>query len=340
MNKNEYRRSLIMLRPRETGYAGHVRLERRVLMGSMDFIVTAPQGEARLEAALAGQRGGEYYAAGLGQLRRDRRGQAALAWSFDPRNIDGRPLDAYSLALVARVRGDGCAVVLAGNVDGARPVDMDKVEAAVCALFRAEEAPAADLPEADAPDAPAPTSPAEMPEAGGVGEAAADASVPELWLDGTRVWLGSKAGREGGKDAAKEMADEAEDAPAPAIDAEPPAREEAGQAGEQSAAGALGLDPSLPWPGVPDALRARFADSQPVPTLEDDFIYIEAPLGEGGPEVCRVGLHAVNGTVDAVRYAVPALYTPEPPEGLETWGWAGDNTHGYWVTTAELPGEA
>ena len=339
MNKNEYRRALIMLRPRETGYAGHVRLERRVLMGSMDFIVTAPQGEARLEAALAGQRNGEYYAARLGQLRRDRRGQAALAWSFDPRSIDGRPLDAYSLALVVRVSGDGCAAVLAGNVDGARPVDMDRVEAAVCALFQAGEEPAAELPGAEEPASEPADPPVEAPPA-------QDEAEAELWLDGTRVWRGSKAGREdgklGGTDAPEPMdggADAGGDTSAAEAPAAPPVPAETAQAWAGSAAGALGLDASLPWPGVPDALRALFAGQPPVDTLEDGFVYIEAPLEDGGePDGCRVGLHAADGAADAVRYAVPALYTPEPPEGLETWGWAGDNTHGYWVTTVELPG--
>ena len=52
MNKNEYRRAFIMLRPALTGYSGHVRLERRTMTGSMYFIVSAP-GEG-LNAALVG----------------------------------------------------------------------------------------------------------------------------------------------------------------------------------------------------------------------------------------------------------------------------------------------
>ena len=40
MVRNDYRRSLIMLRAHEPGYSGHVRLERRVMMGTMNFIVT------------------------------------------------------------------------------------------------------------------------------------------------------------------------------------------------------------------------------------------------------------------------------------------------------------
>ena len=40
MAKNDYRRSLIMLRAHERGYSGHVRLEHRVMMGSMYFTVS------------------------------------------------------------------------------------------------------------------------------------------------------------------------------------------------------------------------------------------------------------------------------------------------------------
>ena len=142
MNKSEYRRAFIMLRPAQTGYSGHARLERRTMTGSLYFIVSAPAGT--LYASLAGQRGGNYYAAPLGALREDSRGQFTLAWSFDPRNIDGRPLEAYQLLTVSRGDGD-CQVVLTGNVDGAYPMDTMKVQEAVCALYRPDE-PAGDLP--------------------------------------------------------------------------------------------------------------------------------------------------------------------------------------------------
>ena len=80
MIRNEYRRAFIMLRAVMPGYGGHVRLERRTLTGSMFFIITAPQGVSELAAALVGRQNGEYYAAPIGPLSRDRRGQLALAW--------------------------------------------------------------------------------------------------------------------------------------------------------------------------------------------------------------------------------------------------------------------
>ena len=112
MNRNEYRRAFIMLRPALQGYGGHARLERRTLTASLYFIVSAPQDAGTLTAALAGQRDGTYYAAGIGQLSRDRRGQLTLAYSFDPRAIDGRPLEAYAWVVVARADG---AVALTGG---------------------------------------------------------------------------------------------------------------------------------------------------------------------------------------------------------------------------------
>ena len=147
MIRNEYRRGLIMLRPFAPGYSGHVRLERRTLMGSMYFIIGHPEVPGDFRAVLAGHKNGEYFAAELGMLRRDGRGQATLAYSFDPRNIDGRPLEDYMFVIVARVNICACETVLSGNVDGSREADIESVKAAVCALLTVDCGPAADIPE-------------------------------------------------------------------------------------------------------------------------------------------------------------------------------------------------
>ena len=357
MNKNEYRRALIMMRPQASGYAGHVRLERRVMMGSLDFVVSAPQGEDALEAALAGQRGGEYYAASLGSLRRDRRGQAALAWSFDPRNVEGRPLEAYSLAVVARTGAESCEIVLTGNVEGARPLDLSKVREAVCGRLRAEEAPAADLPEPGEEPSEEPSEPSvEQTTPGATG------LTPEQAAAETRIFTRSRPARTAQADGA--VSSEAKDKPpqpaaeapsgadgagaqanaSPDLTAEEAAVQAADPAavsGVRNAAEALGVDAGSPWTGALEPLRALFAAGIPVDTLEDGFVYVCAPLEAGGDGTCRtagecrIGLRATEGRVDALRYAVPALYTPEPPEGLEAYAWAGNDTHGYWVLTAD-----
>lgn len=143
MIKNDYRRALIMLRPNVQGYSGHVRLERRTLMGSMYFIVNTPDSLGQLQAALVGKNNGEYFAITLGTLRRDGRGQANLAYSFDPRDIAGRPLEDYQLVAIVRIDGDQCELVLTGNVNGSCEVTYSAVRDVVCALY----APASALPE-------------------------------------------------------------------------------------------------------------------------------------------------------------------------------------------------
>ena len=131
MNRNEYRRAFIMLRAVEAGYSGHARLERRTITGSLYFIVGAPEAVGELQAALVGHRNGEMFAAPVGTLRRDRRGQLTLARAFDPRDIAGRPLEAYRWVAVAR----GGEVALTGNVEGSYPLDLAALRRAVRALY-------------------------------------------------------------------------------------------------------------------------------------------------------------------------------------------------------------
>ena len=146
MVKNDYRRSLIMLRPHAQGYSGHVRLERRTLMGSMYFVIGVPSSEGTLCATLVRRYAqGTYFAVRLGELRRDGRGQATLAHAFDPRNIDGRTLEDYLLITVVHSGPEGCDVVLSGNVNGSQEVNWNSVRAASCAVCAPPREPACDL---------------------------------------------------------------------------------------------------------------------------------------------------------------------------------------------------
>ena len=145
MMRNDYRRALILLRSNAASYSGHVRLERRTLMGSMYFVVQAPEAAENLRAALVGRDRNGYYACALGQFRRDSRGQAVLSHSFDPRKLCGRELEQYQL--VAVVRGD-CEIVLSGNVSGSAELNWAQVRAAVCALYASSDEAAEDEKEA------------------------------------------------------------------------------------------------------------------------------------------------------------------------------------------------
>ena len=119
MDRNEYRRALIMLRSLKKGYAGHGRIEVRTLTGRLNVLVTAPEGTGLTQqVALVGRRRGEYYAWPLGSLRRDLRGQAGLSVTFDPRDLGGRTLEAYCLMAVAEISGDDCQLALVGNLGG------------------------------------------------------------------------------------------------------------------------------------------------------------------------------------------------------------------------------
>lgn len=330
MIRNDYRRSFIMLRPVRQGYGGHVRLERRTLTGHMYFIVTAPEGAGPLRAALAGQRDGQYYAAPIGALARDRRGQLTLAWSFDPRGIDGRPLEAYAWVCVADA-GSGCCLALTGNVEGSREVDPAALARAVCALFAEADAPAADLPapgEAPAQAEPvaqdAPAKPVEPPASASSesdvkiytrSRAARSASAPTPPAEAVAAEVEAVATQTVAEVTAEAAAP---DIAAPVVDA------------PRTAAHALGLDIAQPWAAPAEPLRRLFATQAPVESpLGDGYTYVvDAAPSTTGWEQRPVGIRASDGRITGIRYAVPGTFSPEPPAGLEDYAW---NDAGYWV---------
>lgn len=197
MVKNDYRRSLILLRTHAQGFSGHVRLERRTLLGSMFFVVNAPAGSGTLCAALIRHDArGAYFAARLGELRRDGRGQATLAYSFDPRSIDGRPLEDYLLIAIVAQECDRCEMVLSGNVNGSREVSWSSVRAAACEACACGRGPACDLrpprpqPRSAVPETASGEPPANAPSDNfnapdSAGAATGDASIPFSGSAGT-----------------------------------------------------------------------------------------------------------------------------------------------------------
>ena len=369
MIRNEYRRAFIMLRAILPGYGGHVRLERRTLTGSMYFIVTAPQGVNELSAALIGQRDGVYYTAPIGALARDRRGQLTLAWQFDPRDIEGRPLEAYPWVAVVATGGP-CALALTGNVEGARAVDSLALERAACALFAPPRMPAADLPERES----APSGP-EVP-AGAPMAAEADTQCDVRVYTPTRARLRREAKPDGDPPAppaqpqTPQPVEEQPPTPPPAdaqpqpaapqsdavqpqpptpqpVEEQPPTPPPAdarsqpatppdakAQSPTVTAAKQLGLDITAPWPDFAEPLRRSFA-TQPAAedAPADGYVYVRAPMPEAsGYRESFAGLKAENGRITAMRYALPGRRAPEPPPGLEACRWFP--THGeagFWV---------
>lgn len=152
MMRNDYRRALILLRGNAAGYSGHVRLERRTLMGSMYFLIQAPAQCGTLRAALVGRGKDSYYACALGDMQRDDRGQAVLSWNFDPRNICERTLEQYQLIVVTGAEDENCSILLWGNVSGHAELNWERVRTAVCGLYappiaRDEAIPEESLPQ-------------------------------------------------------------------------------------------------------------------------------------------------------------------------------------------------
>ena len=291
MLRNDYRRALIMFRSLEQGFSGHARLERRTLMGTLCLTACAP-GALALRAALVGRRGNDYFAAPLGTLRRDSRGQHSLIASFDPRNIEGRELEEYQLLVVVDA-GDPCHLVLSGNVCGSVQMDWERVRRAACALFL-PGANARAGRSAEGQPLPAAESPSD--------NAYADAPAAEPSSDNSFA------------DApAAEPSSDSAYADAPAVEPSSDAPPAATPAEERT------LDLSRPWPQPFEAVRALFSGGEWMeePPLAG-YAFVRAPLTDNSaaPWVA-VGVRAEDGMPVQVVYAFPADEDETPPAGLE-----------------------
>ncbi len=171
MNRNDYRRALIMLRSLKTGVSGYVRLERRTLMGTLQFTVNGVQDGSRLYAALLYEKGGSWSGVRLAEFGSPRSGQTGLVWKFDPRNIEGRTLEQYRLAAVVEIRNGICDLILSGNLNGSTEVDWAMVREAACRLFSPVRISGAPIPpiaerEEPNPEPPVGDQPQILPELG------------------------------------------------------------------------------------------------------------------------------------------------------------------------------
>lgn len=365
MVKNEYRRALIMLRPNEQGYSGHVRLERRTLMGSMYFIVNTPDTSGELMAALVGSKNGEYFAANLGTLRRDGRGQAGLSYSYDPRNIGGHMLEDYQMIAVVRRAGDDCTLVLTGNVNGACEMTYPVVRDVVCALYTPVREPAQDLP----------AQPSTTNESTASARVITSTKAQPVMSKGIQM-VRDMPQREIQEYTAPArivvpetpavpktpiipetlvvpeilVVPETPVIPEPLVILEPLAEVEPlvipvpevkeeyeCEVATQTAAEELGIEISEPWTAAIESLRELFATqaAEAMP-FEDDYVYVRAPMPEqSGYSHCMIGLRVRYGRVNSVRYALPSHFSVEQPAGLEDYIWMGGASVGWWVLTAD-----
>ena len=370
MMKNDYRRSLIMLRALERGYSGHVRLEHRTLTGSMVFVVTAPSGGTLCAALVRWNSRGEYAAARLGELRRDSRGQATLAYSFDPRCIDGHPLSDYSLIAVTDRVGRRCDMVLVGNLNGSRETDWNQARIAACSACAMADEPAFDLPvrpgvrparpnyddqATTLPDdvlvepGDTPTTlpdnvlvepddtPTTLPDNVLVEPDDAPTTLPDDVLvepDDTPTTLPDDIPVETDEQIPAETpSDESTDGSAAPLFPAPDDSAGAIPAASYGDADANALNPALVWPGESEGLRSYFAgENYSVDAPDDGYLYVEAPMPEeSGYDSVRIGVRPENGVPESVAYALPGRFSAEPPEGLEDYEWSGDGERGWWV---------
>lgn len=299
MLRNDYRRSLILLRSNSSGFAGHVRLERRTLMGSMYFSVQAPEDADNLQAALIGRSKKGYYACDLGSLRRDGQRQFGLNASFDPRNICGRALEEYQLAAVLQTDAEGCEIVLFGNLNGHADMDWRSAVDAACGLY-AQTNGSDPQPQSDA----SPSEPTDM-------------------LLPTEERIVEAYGQ------TADANDEAQTDAAESVQEQPISEEPA----ERLARELLEIDMDQPWPESIEALRPLFQSERVLEIVPDgEHVYIAAPMPEmSGYDSCAVGLRVEDGQIVAVSYALPSLYSSDRPAGLEEYTWSGDNSRGWWV---------
>ena len=370
MMKNDYRRSLIMLRALERGYSGHVRLEHRTLTGSMVFVVTAPSGGTLCAALVRWNSRGEYAAARLGELRRDSRGQATLAYSFDPRCIDGHPLSDYSLIAVTDRVGRRCDMVLAGNLNGSRETDWNQARIAACSACAMADEPAFDLPvrpgvrparpnyddqattlpddvlvEPDDTPTTLPDNvlvepddaPTTLPDNVFVEPDDAPTTLPDDVLvepDDAPTTLPDDIPVKTDEQIPVETpSDESTDGSAAPLFPAPDDSAGAIPAASYGDADANALNPALVWPGESEGLRSYFAgENYSVDAPDDGYLYVEAPMPEeSGYDSVRIGVRPENGVPESVAYALPGRFSAEPPEGLEDYEWSGDGERGWWV---------
>ena len=338
MMKNDYRRSLIMLRALERGYSGHVRLEHRTLTGSMVFVVTAPSGGTLCAALVRWNSRGEYAAARLGELRRDSRGQATLAYSFDPRSIDGHPLSDYSLIVVTDRVGRRCDMVLAGNLNGSQETDWNQARIAACSACAMADEPAFDLPVRPGVRPARPNYDDQvttLPDDALVEPGDTPTTLPDDVLvesDDTATTLPDDIPVETPSDESTDGSENADGSAAPLFTA-PDDSSDAVSAASYDGADDTALNPSVVWPGESEALRSYFAgENYSVDAPDDGYLYVEAPMSEeSGYDSVRIGVRPENGVPESVAYALPGRFSAEPPEGLEDYEWSGDGERGWWV---------
>jgi len=332
MQRNDYRRALIMLRATRPGLSGHVRLERRTLMGSLQITVSGAANDMKMDAALLGRHTGRMVAATIGSLRHDGRGQAGMTWNFDPRNIEGRELEKYDLIAILSPHDFGAPeIALFGYVNGSKEIDWVEVQSAANALYPGGE-PVLSLPPPEAQVVDGGFDEQAVPAMASIDETA------ELELIAEPV---TAEFEEPLQEVIPVMA-----AVLPADAAPPDESSLLGFPIEESvpvAAQRVHLNTQNPWPEPVEPLRALFdGDWIEAPFDAPGYVFARAPMAaEGGMSYCAIGVRPDMGLPQTVCYAIPSTFSIEPPPGMEGYSWQGGAREGFWVIWQDVnTGEA
>ena len=124
-----------MLRSQIPGISGYVRLERRTLIGTLEFTLNGISSGSEMYAVLLRRSNGIWNAIKLDQFSMPRSGQAGLIWKFDPRNIHEKAFEQYELTAVIELKDGICNLLLCGSINGSVEVDWTEVKTAACRLF-------------------------------------------------------------------------------------------------------------------------------------------------------------------------------------------------------------
>lgn len=300
MIQNDYRRQLIMLRGLDKGLTGHARLERRTMVGSLQFSVSGALSTEALYAALLTNARGQWQGSILGQLGRDSRGQAGLNVSFDPRNIDGLALEQYQLIAILQNGEDGGRLAMCGFANGSIPIDWAQIHDAAARILAPTNPPE---PEVEPEPEPVPVTALPEEEAVEVFE-----QMPEPMI--LTVKLNEDGALEDSEGNTVEISN------------------------EQMPAGLLlDLDITEPWPDAIEQLRAIFLNETTItPFPLDGFVFVRAPLPtHSAGDYCAAGIKCEARAPAYVCYAIPGTDPADPPPGLEEYTWVtGEDGSGWW----------
>lgn len=333
MMRDDYRRALILLRANQPGLNGHVRLERRTLMGSMQFILSGlGADEGQLQAVMAAKTADGWKLVHIGTLSSDSRGQAGLRWTFDPRNIEGLPLEKYGVLLVLQTGTNGCRTLFTGYVNGSISVDWERLEQIACQQYSATEDNVGQENKTEEEQVSGETGieEAEAPETTPIFREEQDCGCDETQENMDAPAMSEETRQEEAEPEAVEIA------AMNAIPAEPLAMVysdplDVPAMATRTALEALGLPEAQRWPEGIEPLREVFASSRPIElSVQPDHVFVESAHAPDCPD-CAVGIRAKDGMPVSVAYAIPGEYAQQPPEGLEGYAWKD----GYWVVVAD-----